>query len=205
MARLDGQHAWVQAGLIAVGLTAVVVARWTTTRAGFPALAVGAGFGLALLALVAGARRTTAPFEERRVRWGWITVAGVLGLAVGLALVATALAAPALAGVPRVQGLARPAAPFGPWAVVTIVVATAEEAILRGVLFGAVRRASGTMAALGLTTLAFALMHVPMYGWHVVPLDLAVGFTLGGLRIATRGIAAPAVAHAIADLATWWL
>jgi membrane protease YdiL (CAAX protease family) len=61
------------------------------------------------------------------------------------------------------------------------------------------------MAALGLTTLAFALMHVPMYGWHVVPLDLAVGFTLGGLRIATRGIAAPAVAHAIADLATWWL
>jgi membrane protease YdiL (CAAX protease family) len=51
----------------------------------------------------------------------------------------------------------------------------------------------------------FALMHVPLYGWHVVPLDLAVGLALGGLRVATRGVAAPAVAHAVADLATWWL
>jgi hypothetical protein len=38
-----------------------------------------------------------------------------------------------------------------------------------------------------------------------VPLDLAVGIVLGGLRIATRSVAAPAAAHATADIATWWL
>jgi hypothetical protein len=48
-------------------------------------------------------------------------------------------------------------------------------------------------------------MHVPLYGWHVVPLDLGVGLWLAGLRLATGGIAAPAIAHTIADLATWWL
>jgi hypothetical protein len=61
------------------------------------------------------------------------------------------------------------------------------------------------MDALALPKLAFALLQVQLDVGQVVPLELAVGFTLGGLRIATRGIAAPAVAHAIADLATWWL
>ena len=54
-------------------------------------------------------------------------------------------------------------------------------------------------------TVAFALLHVPLNGWHVVPLDLAVGLGLGGLRVATRSVVAPAAAHAIADLATWWV
>jgi membrane protease YdiL (CAAX protease family) len=127
------------------------------------------------------------------------------GAAIGLALVGLVLIASRLAGSTIAPGLARPASPFAPWALVTIVVAVAEEAVLRGLLFDRVRRSGGTLLALAVTTIAFALMHVPLYGWHVVPLDLAVGFVLGGLRIATRGIAAPAVAHAVADLATWWL
>ena len=56
-----------------------------------------------------------------------------------------------------------------------------------------------------LPTVAFALLHVPLYGWHVVPLDLAVGLVFAGLRLATGSAAAPAVAHSVADLATWWL
>jgi membrane protease YdiL (CAAX protease family) len=56
-----------------------------------------------------------------------------------------------------------------------------------------------------MTSLAFALMHVPIYGWGVVPLDLAVGLALGGLRLATGTVLAPIAAHAVADLATWWL
>jgi len=88
---------------------------------------------------------------------------------------------------------------------VTITVAVAEEAILRGLLFDRFHRAGGMPLALVATTALFALAHVPLYGWHVVPLDLAVGVALGGLRIVTRGIAASAVAHAVADLATWWL
>ena len=59
--------------------------------------------------------------------------------------------------------------------------------------------------AVAFTTIAFALLHVPLYGWHVVPLDLGVGLGFAGLRLLTKGIAAPAAAHAVADLATWWL
>ena len=86
-----------------------------------------------------------------------------------------------------------------------MLVASAEEAVLRGVLFDRLTRAGGIPLAIGVTTLAFALLHVPLYGWHVVPLDLAVGLGLGGLRVATRSVAAPAAAHALADLATRWL
>ena len=49
------------------------------------------------------------------------------------------------------------------------------------------------------------MLHVPLYGWHVVPLDLGVGLFLGGLRLLTGGAVAPAVAHTVADLATWWI
>jgi len=102
-------------------------------------------------------------------------------------------------------GVGRPAAPFVPWALITLLVAAAEEGVLRGVLFDRLERVGGLVPAIALTTLAFALMHVPLYGWHVVPLDLAVGLVLAGLRISTRGLAAPIAAHAVADLATWWL
>lgn len=59
--------------------------------------------------------------------------------------------------------------------------------------------------AIAVTSLAFALIHVPLYGWHVVPLDLGVGVWLAGLRLASGSVAAPAIAHALADLATWWM
>ena len=116
-----------------------------------------------------------------------------------------ALAGASLAGAAHVSGLGRPAAAFGPWALVTVTVAVAEEAVLRGLLFDRLRRAGGPLLALAATTVLFALMHVPLYGWHVVPLDLAAGLALGGLRIVSRGILAPAIAHAVADLATWWI
>jgi membrane protease YdiL (CAAX protease family) len=104
-----------------------------------------------------------------------------------------------------VPGLGRPAATFVPWALITIVVASAEEGVLRGVLFDRLERLAGLAPAIALTTIAFALVHVPLYGWHVVPLDLAVGLVLAGLRVGTQGLLAPAAAHVVADLATWWL
>jgi len=55
------------------------------------------------------------------------------------------------------------------------------------------------------TTLAFALLHVPLYGWSVFLLDVAVGFALGTLRAITGTVLAPSVAHTVADLAGWWL
>ena len=189
--------AWVQAALLVAGLAAIVALRWSATIRGLDGLAVGAAFGVALgaLAIVAGGH------FRLRIRARSV----LLGLAVGLALVAGAIIGASMNGALRVPGLGRPAAAFLPWALVTVIVATAEEAILRGVLFDRIHRAGGIPAAIVLTSAVFALLHVPLYGWHVVPLDLAVGLTLGGLRIATRGIVAPAIAHAVADLATWWL
>ena len=91
------------------------------------------------------------------------------------------------------------------WAVATVAVATAEEAFLRGALYDAVARAHGVDAAVVVAAVAFAALHVPLYGWHVVPLDLAVGLALGALRVWTGTWTAPAVAHAGADLVGWWL
>ena len=91
------------------------------------------------------------------------------------------------------------------WAVFVVVVAVAEEALLRGSLFRAVERRAGLVAAIGVTSIAFGLLHAPVYGWGVVPLDIAVGVWLGTLRAVTGTVTAPAVAHAVADLAGWWL
>lgn len=91
------------------------------------------------------------------------------------------------------------------WAVVTVAVATAEEAFLRGALYDAIARVHGVDAAVVVAAVAFAALHVPLYGWHVVPLDLAVGLGLGALRVWTNTWTAPAVAHAGADLVGWWL
>jgi membrane protease YdiL (CAAX protease family) len=187
---------WVVPAGLLLALGAIVGLRWWATRAGLDPLAIGAAFGLALGAVaVARGRRPTRP-APRSV---------VIGIAVGLGLAFITVAASSVSGLAAGVLLGRPHAPFLPWAAITIVVATAEEALLRGRLFDAARRAGGLAPAMLVTTVAFALMHVPLYGWHVVPLDLAVGLALGGLRLATLGIAAPAAAHAVADLATWWL
>jgi membrane protease YdiL (CAAX protease family) len=80
-----------------------------------------------------------------------------------------------------------------------------NDSIRGGALFNELDARLGAIAAVLVTSVVFALIHVPLYGWHVVPLDLGVGLWLAGLRLATGGIAAPAIAHTIADLVTWWL
>ena len=91
------------------------------------------------------------------------------------------------------------------WAAATIVVATAEEAFLRGALYDALARSHGVDAAVVVGAIAFAALHVPLYGWHVLPLDLAVGLALGALRVVAGTWTAPAIAHVGADLVGWWL
>jgi membrane protease YdiL (CAAX protease family) len=190
--------AWAEAAALVAGLGAIVVARWAATRLGLDALAIGTAFGGALGVLaLAGARRFAVSRPgPRGVAWGLVFGAGLL---------AAAIVGPWLAGATHSPGLGRPAVPVAPWAIVTVIVAVAEEAMLRGVLFDRFARAGGTFFAVLATSAVFALMHVPLYGWHVVPLDLAVGLGLGGLRVLTRGITAPAAAHALSDLASWWL
>jgi membrane protease YdiL (CAAX protease family) len=181
------------AGLLLVGLSVAALARAGLNGHTSPsAFAAGAAFGaaLVLMTFLAGWRPSWPPVRTLLV--------GALG---GLVVIA----------VPRVIHPLAPAAvgmrpePFVAWAIVTGVVVMGEEAVLRGVLFAAVEGAAGALPAVALTSLAFALIHVPLYGWQVVPLDIGVGVWFAGLRLATGGAGAAAVAHALADLSTWWL
>jgi membrane protease YdiL (CAAX protease family) len=130
----------------------------------------------------------------------------LLSIAIGLAGAAVLLAVPVWQRVEMPQeAIALPPSAFPLWGIGVTLVAVAEEVFLRGALFHLVERMAGTLAAVALTAIAFALIHVPLYGPSVLPLDLAVGVWLSGLRVLTGGIAAPATAHAVADLAVWWL
>jgi membrane protease YdiL (CAAX protease family) len=204
--------AWLAPLSLVAGLGGIVALRWLATTSGVDPLLAGSAFGAALLGLAALARPQpdSGRGRARRMSPNLATVrrhgpAILVGAAFGLALACLALAGPVLTDTGVVPGLGRPAAPFLPWAAITIVVATAEEVLLRGILLDRLRRIGGPTLALLVTSAVFALLHVPLYGWHVVPLDLAVGLLLGGLRLVTGRVAAPAAAHAVADLATWWL
>ena len=156
------------------------------------AFASGTAFALvlALLSLAAGWRPSTPRIRDLAI--------GAIGAAV--LVVMPRLLHPTM---PSVVGM-RPE-PFLAWALVTSAVAIGEEVFLRGALFDAFDRSRGAAVAVAVTSVAFALMHVPLYGWQVVPLDLGVGLFFAGLRLVTGGVAAPAMAHVLADLSTWWL
>lgn len=181
---------------IAVGLAGLAVASairlGVAGSAGAASITAGVVFGV-VVACIAAASRSSA----RRVPLARSAGIGVLG---GAVLCVPALGRHLLAGTSLVSGHG-----YLPWALGVVVVAVAEEALLRGSLFAAVEQRAGTVAAVALTSVAFALLHVPLYGWAVVPLDIAVGLWLGVLRVAAGSAVAPATAHALADLAGWWL
>lgn len=193
-ARVVGRRRdWLRAAGLLGGLAVIVALRWAATVAGeADALLIGLGFGVALVALGTAANRPLARPSSLAIP---------IGFAGGAALIGIALVARIAGPGPSFA----PATPFAPWAAITLLVATGEELILRGALFSALERAGGVVVAVAITSVAFAVMHVPLYGWHVVPLDLGVGIFLGGLRLAGGGSTGPAIAHAVADLATWWL
>jgi membrane protease YdiL (CAAX protease family) len=171
----------------AAGLRAGVGA--PDTAASMPA---GVVFAAALLAVA-----VAAGWRPARPR----IAAVALGAVGGGALILTWLGSHGSIGVhiaPINAGLAL-------WTPVVALIAVAEEVALRGALFDALRSWCGDGGALFATTLLFALMHVPLYGIGSLPLDLAAGLLLGGLRMVSGGVLAPAIAHVIADLAGGWL
>jgi membrane protease YdiL (CAAX protease family) len=87
------------------------------------------------------------------------------------------------------------------WTLVVSLVAVAEEVCFRGALWAVIKEEFGEYLALFATTIVFAVVHVPMYGWKAIPLDVGVGLGLGALRVWTGGVAAAATAHVLADLA----
>ncbi len=144
---------------------------------------------LAAVVVLAGIELTPVP-------WGGVAA----GLVAGAALVALSLV-----GVTVMVGPRAPAATLAWWVPLVSLVAALEELVFRGVLFEMVRDRSGATVALAVTTVLFALIHVPLYGIGALPIDVCVGVFLGCLRIATKGVTAPLVAHVVADLATGWV
>jgi hypothetical protein len=116
--------------------------------------------------------------------------------AAGFAL-AAGIAAFALA---RLLGGGRPpvGARAGYVAAVTFA-ALAEEIFFRRFVY-AVLRPGGAAVAVGGSAVLFALAHVTVYGWWVLPLDLAAGIVLGWQRWASGTWTVPAVTHVAANL-----
>jgi membrane protease YdiL (CAAX protease family) len=193
-----GHETAASVALLLAGLIGAVALRIFLVRLPLAAPPEGLLFGgaLVLLAVAAGSR---IPALSWRI--------AVIGIAGGAVLVLVPLALDLLtrggfagAVVSARVGLSAPA-----WVIVTLIVVGGEEAVIRGALFRICLRPLGIVGTVLLTSAIFALIHLPFYGWGAMPLDFAVGVWLGGLRLASGSAAAPAVAHGVADLATWWL
>jgi membrane protease YdiL (CAAX protease family) len=76
--------------------------------------------------------------------------------------------------------------------------AVAEELFFRRFVYAVLRPGGATVAVVG-TSLLFAVAHVTVYGWWVLPLDLAAGLILSWQRWASGTWAVPALTHVIAN------
>lgn len=84
------------------------------------------------------------------------------------------------------------------WIALNSLAAVAEEAFFRRFLYGALERLGPVVAVAG-STAAFAACHVTVYGFWVLPIDLAAGGVLGWQRWATGSWRVPAITHVIAN------
>ena len=107
---------------------------------------------------------------------------GAAGFAMGRAMVDVPLGASGLALAIGLNALA----------------AVAEEAFFRRYLYGLLSR-FGPAVAVVATAAAFALVHVTVWGWWVLPLDLAAGLLLSWQRAATGRWSVPAATHVLAN------
>jgi membrane protease YdiL (CAAX protease family) len=84
-------------------------------------------------------------------------------------------------------------------AAASLAAAVAEEIFFRRLLYDALARWGAAVAVTG-GALAFAAVHVPAYGFKVVPIDLAAGLVLGWQRWATETATVPAFTHVAANV-----
>jgi membrane protease YdiL (CAAX protease family) len=162
-------------------------ARSAVLAAGYLGLAAAAAPGRAR----AGARRASPPLPA------WVVLAA--GLAAVLAVALLPGPAPPLPG----GGLA---------VLLGVLAAVAEEALFRGALYAGIQRwaalagrrrpISAAPAALAIagSAVAFALVHLPLYGPVAFPVDLGAGLLLGWQRWASGRWTVPAATHAAANL-----
>jgi membrane protease YdiL (CAAX protease family) len=180
----------LRVGALVAGLAAAIALRvaigGADARTSLPA---GLAFGAALTALALGAG------VRPRFRARHLVVGAAGGVALALPFALTHVGS---LGVHRTGG-------FAGWGLAVALVASAEEMFFRGSLFDAVRARSGEAMAVAVGAVAFAAVHVPLYGWGSLPIDLAAGLWFGALRVVTGSWVAPAGAHVVADWLGFWL
>ena len=77
--------------------------------------------------------------------------------------------------------------------------AVSEEALFRRLLYGKLEH-FGAPAAIGVTAVAFAAIHLPLYGVVSLPLDLGAGLLFSWQRFESGSWAAPAATHVAANV-----
>lgn len=166
--------------LVAIGAALLLVRVWLPTLGSLGRLT---GLTVTLLGIPVASLLVPAVRSSARLHPGVV-------LAVGLAAVALAL----LTG-----GRPMPA-PLIAWALpLSLLAAVAEEALFRRAMYGVLER-RGAIVAIGVTALAFALVHVPLYGVAVFPVDLGAGLLLSWQRWASGSWTVPAATHAAANV-----
>ncbi|MEX2204371.1 MAG: CPBP family intramembrane glutamic endopeptidase [Actinomycetota bacterium] len=113
-------------------------------------------------------------------------------IVLGLGLVSIAIAAIA-AGSPVLAPWTSAALPL------SLLAALAEEALFRRVLYARLLRL-GAVAAITITAVVFAVVHLPAYGTAAIPVDFGAGLLFGWQRWASGTWTTPAITHGAANL-----
>jgi membrane protease YdiL (CAAX protease family) len=149
-----------------------------------------------LIAVLVGTAGLLAPLPKAREQHRSMANA-LVGLAAGVAAFALATALVQAAG--GSTEAARWTPPTTAAVAASLVAAVAEEALFRRLAYGLLLPAGVGIAVTG-SALLFAMVHVPLYSWAILPIDLAAGVVLGWQRWASGGWAVPAITHAAANL-----
>ena len=173
-------------GLGLLALAARVPSTW--------AVLVTAGVGIVgLLAPVEAPRPSRALHPSSATNW-------LTAVALGLAVMLIAARLPGLLGMAP-HGAGRIVVRAAPAAVAaSVVAAVAEEVFFRRLVYGWLASSWGAAVAICGSALAFAAIHVPVYGFAVLPIDTAAGLLLGWQRWMTGGWSASGLTHVAANL-----
>ena len=175
--------------VVGLGLLALA-ARVPSTWAVLVTAAVGVA-GLLTPVEAPSASRASHPASATN----WLTA-----LALGLAAMLIAAHLPGLLGL-LPHGAGRIAVRAAPAAVAaSVVAAVAEEVFFRRLVYGWLASSWGAAVAICGSAVAFAAVHVPVYGFAVLPIDTAAGLLLGWQRWMTGGWSASGLTHVAANL-----
>jgi membrane protease YdiL (CAAX protease family) len=155
---------------------------------GMAAMAVRSpGPGALLVVCSVGVLGALAPIPQARTKASFSVWAPAVGLGVAAVLVVGRMGLPVTIR-PNLAVIAG-----------GLVAAVSEEAFFRRLLYGWLESRGPAVAVL-LSALAFALVHLPLYGVAALPLNLAAGILFGWQRWATGTWSAPAITHSVANL-----